>query len=244
MDTTGLIWFAAAWFVGGFVNGVTGFGAAMVALPFALMGMDLKLAVPACSLMVMVASLEQFWRHHGFADWPRLRPALIGAAPGALAGGLALRSLPTGTLKAVLGLFLACYAFWGLFLDGAKPPVVSRRWGYAAGFFSTLFGTAFSFNGPPLAVYASLSGWSKETGAAGMAVSFVVTCAIVLLAQILAGMQTMGTFTAMLVGTPCSALGAAIGFRTTRRLGDIAYRRSLFLFIGLTGLAFLFGWLA
>lgn len=243
MDTTGLIWFAAAWFIGGFANGVTGFGAALAAMPFVLMGMDLKLAVPACSLMVMVASLEQLWRHHGVTDRPRLRQILIGAVPGALAGGLALRFLPSGALRAFLGLLLVCYAFWGLFLEDAKPPASNRAWAYAAGFFSTLSGTALSFNGPPLAMYAAFSGWNKETGKTGLAAAFVITCAMMLLAQILAGMQSAATVTAMLVGTPCSALGAAIGFRATRRLGDTAYRRVLFLFIGLAGSKILFGFL-
>lgn len=240
MDTGSLIWFAAGWFFGGFVNGITGFGAAMAAMPFVLVGMDLKIAVPACSLMVMVASLEQFYRYHDFTDWKRLRPLIIGAVPGALAGALALRFLPPLYLKGFLGTFLAAYACWGLFLEGSRPTVISAVWGYAAGFFSTMFGTAFSFNGPPLAVFTTLSGWNKEASKAGLAVAFVISCTLMILSQLLAGMHSLTTFAALIAGTPCSIFGAFIGFRATKRLGDMAYRRLLFMFIGATGLKFLY----
>lgn len=241
MEGTAFIWFAVAWFVGGFVNGVTGFGAAMAAMPFVLLGMDLKQAIPACSLMVLVVSLEQGWRYRGFADWPRVMPLIWGAVPGAFAGALALRFLPPSYLKTALGCFLVCYAVWGLFLEGARPVTVSRAWGYVAGFFSTTFGTAFSFNGPPLAVYTTLSGWNKETSKAGLAVFFIITCLMMITSQMLAGMHSLATAIPMLGAIPCSIVGAYLGFRATKRLGDVAYRKLLFVFLGATGVNFIHG---
>ena len=240
MEISALVWFAAAWFIGGFVNGITGFGAAMAAMPFVLMGTDLKLAVPACSLMVLVVSLEQGWRYKGFTDWPRVMPLLLGAVPGAFAGAVALRFLSPDWLKMALGCFLACYAGWGLCLEGARPVTVSRRWGYVAGFLSTTFGTAFSFNGPPLAVYTTLSGWNKETSKAGLAVFFIITCILMISSQFLAGMHSLATVIPMAGAVPCSILGAHLGFRATKRLGDVAYRKLLFVFLAVTGINFIY----
>jgi len=239
MDVIALVWFAAGWFIGGFVNGITGFGAAMAAMPFVLMGMDLKQAVPACSLMVLVVSLEQGMRYRGFADWPRVMPLILGAVPGAFAGAVALKFLPSDYLKMTLGCFLVCYACWGLFFEGVRPVTISRWWGYVAGFLSTTFGTAFSFNGPPLAVYTTLSGWNKETSKAGLAVFFIVTCGLMISSQILAGMHSLGTVLPMAGAVPCSILGASLGFRATRHLGDVAYRKLLFIFLGVTGINFI-----
>lgn len=241
MDGAAFIWFAAAWFLGGFVNGITGFGAAMAAMPFVLQGMDLKQAVPACSLMVFVVSLEQGWRYKGFTDWPRVMPLIWGAVPGAFAGALALRLLPPDCLKMALGSFLACYAAWGLFLEGARPSTVSRGWGYVAGFFSTTFGTAFSFNGPPLAVYTTLSGWNKETSKAGLAVFFIITCLLMIASQVLAGMHSLATAAPLAGAVPCSIFGAHLGFHAAKRLGDIAYRKLLFIFLGVMGVNFIHG---
>ncbi len=239
MEWNTALWFAGGWFIGGFVNGITGFGAAMAAMPFVMQGMGITLAVPACSLMVLVASLEQGWRYKGFTDWPRVLPLVLGAVPGAFAGALALRFLPPAYLKIALGLFLSCYACWGLFLEGAKPAVVGRAWGYAAGFLSTMFGTAFSFNGPPLAVYTTLSGWGKQSSKAGLATFFIITCLLMIGSQILAGLHSGLTFGAMFIGTPGALLGAYCGLRASKGMGDRTYRGVLFAFIGLTGAMFL-----
>jgi uncharacterized membrane protein YfcA len=234
-------WFAAAWFVGGFVNGITGFGAAMAAMPFALLGMDVKQAVPACSLMVLVVSLEQGLRYGGFADWPRVLPLILGAVPGAFAGALALRFLPPQHLQSALGCFLVCFAFWGLFLEGTRPVRIARAWGCVAGFLSAAFGTAFSFNGPPLAVYTALSGWNKETGKAGLALFFIITCVLMIISQSIAGMHGKATVLPVLGAAPGALAGAALGFRVARGMSEAAYRKLLFLFLGLAGVTFLRG---
>lgn len=233
------LWFVLAWFLGGVANGVTGFGSALVAMPLAAQGMDITLAVPACSLMVWVVSLEQCWRYKGHTDWRRIRPVLVGALPGACIGALALRHLPKQHLIAALGIFLVLYACWGFFPKGGKARVISGTWGYAAGLLSTMFGSAFSFNGPPLAVYTSLSGWGKEASKAGLAMTFIVTSSLMLLAQGIAGAHNGVTLAAMLIGTPAALFGSWLGFLASRGIGDTAYHKLLFAFIACTGLHFL-----
>ena len=233
------LWFVPGWFLAGFVNGITGFGAAMVAMPLVTQSMDITLAVPACSLMVWVVSLEQCRRYKGHTDWRRIRPVLVGAFPGALVGFLVLRHMPPQHLKAALGVFLIVYACWGLFLEGGKARVISGIWGYAAGLLSTMFGSAFSFNGPPLAVYASLSGWGKTVSKAGLAMTFIVTSSLMVLAQVFAGAHNGITLAAMLIGTPAAVLGSQIGFLASRNMGDKTYRKLFFGFIACTGLNFL-----
>ena len=233
------LWFVLGWFLAGFVNGITGFGAAMVAMPLVTQVMDLTLAAPACSLMVWVVSLEQGWRYKGHTDWRRIRPVLIGALPGAFVGFLVLRHLPPQGLMAALGIFLFLYALWGLFLEGDKTRVISGAWGYAAGLLSTTFGSAFSFNGPPLAVYTSLSGWGKTVSKAGLAMTFIVTSSLMVLAQIFAGAHNALTLTAMCIGAPAALLGSWLGFLASRTMGDKTYRKLFFGFIACTGLHFL-----
>jgi uncharacterized membrane protein YfcA len=189
--------------------------------------------------MTWVVSLEQGRRYKGHTDWRRIRPVLVGAFPGALIGFLLLRSLPPQHLKAALGIFLIVYALWGLFLEGGKMRVIAGIWGYAAGLLSTMFGSAFSFNGPPLAVYASLSGWGKEVSKAGLAMTFIVTSSLMVLAQAFAGAHNGITLTAMLIGAPAAIFGSWLGFLTSRNMGDKTYRKLFFGFIACTGLAFL-----
>ena len=238
MSLVDSLWFVLGWLLGGFVYAIAGFGSSLVAVPIVTQGMDITLAVPACSLMVLVTSLEQGRRYKGHTDWHRIRPVLIGAFPGAFIGFLVLRHLQPQYLKAALGMFLIAYACWGLFLEGSKMRVISGSWGYVAGLLSTMFGSSFSFNGPPLAVYTSLSGWGKDVSKAGLAMSFIVTSSLMVLAQIFAGAHNDITLMAMLIGTPAALFGSWLGFRASRSMGDKTYRKLLFGFIACNGLLF------
>lgn len=239
MDGLSLTWFAVGWGLAGFVNGVTGFGAAMVAMPFALYAMDLQVAVPACSLMALIASLEQWVRYRDFTDWKHIGPVAAGAVPGAFFGVLALRFLPAQYLKGALGVFLLGYVVWEFLLKDEKPKIIGKAWGYGAGFLATALGTALSISGPPFAVYAALSGWNKNTCKAGLAVFFLIASSLMVGAQALAGLHSTHTLAAAAVGTPCCIAGAFLGLRTTRRMGDDLYRRLLLFFIGLSGAIFM-----
>ena len=235
METDVLLWFASGWLFGGFVNGITGFGAAMAAMPLVSLGMGMHVAVPANSLMVLVVSLNQGWRYRHSADWGRVLPVLVGAIPGALLGGVALRMLPVQYLRPGLGVFLMAYTCWGFSQKNAVGTVVRRGWGYVAGFCATIFGVAFSFNGPPLAIYTSLSGWGKEASKAGLAVFSVTTSLMMVVAQGLAGMHGAHTLLAMLVGIPGGLVGAYAGVYVSRNMDNALYQRLLFCFIGLSG---------
>ena len=100
-------------------------------------------------------------------------------------------------------------------------------------------GTAFSFNGPPLAVYASLSGWREQASKAGLAATFIVTAGLMLVAQVFAGVQNASTVTAALIGAPGALFGAWLGFKISRGIGEKTYRKLFFAFIACPGLAFL-----
>lgn len=235
METDVLLWFAAGWVFGGFVNGITGFGAAMAAMPLVTLGMGMHIAVPANSLMVLVVSLNQGWRYRHNVDWRRVVPVLVGAVPGALLGSFALRLLPVQFLRPGLGLFLIVYMCWGFAQKNAVATVVRSGWGYVAGFFATTFGAAFSFNGPPLAIYTSLSGWGKEASRAGLGVFSLTTSFMMVVAQGLAGMHGVHTLLPMLVGIPGGLLGAYAGVRVSSNMNNAIYQRLLFGFIGLSG---------
>ena len=51
------------WALGGFFNGIVGFGAALVAMPILACGIDMALAVPCTGLMVLAISVQMAWHY-------------------------------------------------------------------------------------------------------------------------------------------------------------------------------------
>src|ERR1700741_5064410 len=82
---------------GGFVNGLTGFGTALTALPLWLQAVEPLIAAQlasACSMVGPISSLPTIW---GAVDWRRIAPMLIAGLIGVPIGTwiLPLISLPT-----------------------------------------------------------------------------------------------------------------------------------------------------
>ncbi len=228
---------ALFWGVGGFVNGIAGFGAALIAMPLVTCYIDLAVAVPSCTLIALAMNTQMGLTYREHADWPRLRPLLWGALPGAITGVTLLQKVPGHALKAGMGFFLMGYAVWGLFFEGASRRTISGRWGYLAGFCSTAIGTAFGMGGPPTIVYTSLAGWSKDAIKAGIGSFFMCAGVIMIAVQVAGGLQTRQSVSLFLVAGPAVTLGARMGVSASRHMGEFSYRKILFgLLMGMGGI--------
>src|SRR5215510_8508693 len=97
---------------GGFVNGLTGTGYALVALGFWLQAMSPVHAAPLvafCSVVGHLQSLPSIW--HG-VRWPRLWPFLVAGLIGVPLGTMLLERVPVSPLKLGVGLLLIFYSSW------------------------------------------------------------------------------------------------------------------------------------
>ena len=231
---------ALFWGVGGFVNGLAGFGAALIAMPLVTQFIDLTVAVPAGTLIALSMSSQMGLTYRKHADWNRLRPIMLGAFPGALTGVTLMKKLPGDYLKLAMGLFLISYAVWGLFLEGKTRRTVSRYWGFLAGYLSSSIGTSFGMGGPPTIIYTSLAGWKKDQVKAGIGTFFMFAGVIMITAQIAAGLQSFASVTLAVVSIPAAVLGGWIGIRASRFIGEFSYRKLLFSILACMGMLILY----
>lgn len=232
---------ALGWAFGGFVNGLAGFGAALVAMPLVAGRMDMATAVPSCTLIVLALNTQMGWSRRKHMAWDRVSPMLLGAVPGAALGVALLRSLPETALKTGMAGFIMAYAAWGLCRDAAPCGRLSRWWGGVAGLLAALFGAAFGFNGPPLVAYVSLAGWDKETAKAALRAGFVGTGAVMAAVQAAAGLYTGRAVLAALAATPAVLLGGHLGDRVSARLGERGYRKLVYVLLLAMGASILWG---
>jgi uncharacterized protein len=231
-----LIFTLVGWFLGGFINGIVGFGAALVAMPIVATGIDMHVAVPTCGLVILALNVQMAWTYRGHLDTTGIGPLFLGAAPGAAFGVLLLQHVPETWLKAILGGLLAAYALWGLANATPRTRRLAFGWGALTGFFSTSLGTSFGFNGPPLAVYLSLRGGSQQRIKAALGAFFIVSSIFIVMAHALAGFYTIMTVKLFAVALPAVCLGAWAGMVLSRVLKDFAFQRLLFVMILVMGL--------
>ena len=231
-----LLFTLVGWFLGGFINGIVGFGAALVAMPIVAAGIDMHLAVPTCGLTILALNVQMAWNYRGHLDTSGIRALFLGGAPGAAFGVLLLRHFPETWLKVGLGGLLAAYAFWGLANTTPRARRLAARWGVLTGFLSTSLGTSFGFNGPPLAVYLSLRGGTQQQIKAALGAFFIVSSIFIVMAHAMAGFYSIMTLKLFAVALPSVCVGAWAGMVVSGVLKDFAFQRLLFLMILVMGL--------
>lgn len=148
-------------FLAGWVQGVTGFGSALVALPLLTLVIDIKEAVPLCILASLIITTFMAFQLHDHFNRKKILPLCLGSLPGILLGSTLLKTVPSDIIKTALGALLIIYALYHLLFSVRQRPL-NYNWGYLAGFFSGAIGAAFSAGGPPSIIYTTLTDWTRD----------------------------------------------------------------------------------
>lgn len=148
-------------FLAGLIQGLTGFGGGLVAIPLLCMIMDVKVAVPLSILSGLVITTTMAFELRRLLDWRKILPLLIGSIPGVFVGTILLKQADPVVINRILGLFLICISGLNLTIKPKpiNPPVI---WGYVAGFFSGGITASVGAGGPPAIIYTTLNDWKKD----------------------------------------------------------------------------------
>jgi uncharacterized membrane protein YfcA len=139
---------ATAVSIGSVVQGSVGFGLNLVAAPF--VAIVVPAAIPATLVLVALPlALGTFRREHEAVERGALSWMLLAAVPGTLVGLVIVGRVDA----ADLGILVGGVTIAGVVLSAVSPRIViTPATALAAGFASTVFGTASSVGGPPVAL--------------------------------------------------------------------------------------------
>lgn len=178
---------AAAAFAGSVIFGITGFGAALVTVPFATHFVPLPFALALYVLMDLANAFRVGFENPKNAvksEWTRMVPTILA---GTVAGVTLLVNLPRGAATLALGVFVLLFALYSLARRPDAQRVVSARWGFLAGFTGGVTSTLFGAGGPPYAMYLSHRGLSKEQFRATLGLATLTSISIRTVAFLVTG---------------------------------------------------------
>ncbi len=148
-------------FFSGGVQGLTGFGAALVAIPLLSLVMGIKEAIPLTALNGLIITTTLAYTLRRLLDWSKILPLLIGSIPGIMLGAMFLKKADPVLISHLLGIVLLGISGFNL-VCAPKPLHPHRIWGYIAGFFSGAINAIMGAGGPPAIIYTALTDWSKD----------------------------------------------------------------------------------
>ena len=195
------------WTLGGIVNGISGLGAGIFALPIVLLVTDIKTAsLITCIICIPLPAILgwQFRHYYRMAD---LRLLLLGTIPGALLGVALLPLIPARALQVGLGIMLMAHMVWHLLAHRPGPLHSPRLWGSVSGALAGFIQAVSGLGGPVIGMYAQLAHWDKDRTRGNISLYFLGLSLPLVLMQYLAGYYTGPVLQGLI---PC-LLGCGVG---------------------------------
>jgi hypothetical protein len=222
-------------FTAGITQGVTGFGAGLVAMPLLAFYLDIRVAVPLCMLngLLITGFLSLQLINH--VDRRKIMPLLVGCLPGVVLGISLLKKTDDALLSLLLGLLLVGYGGYRLLVT-VHPRGVHRGWAYVAGFATGVISGAFSAGGPPTIIYTTLTGWNKDEIKATLSGFFFISGVVTAVGHAASGLTTVTVLHFFAATAPAVLAGVAIGAFCSRRFSTEGYIKLILLCLVLLGL--------
>lgn len=217
--------------IAAFTQGLTSFGFALISMPLLSKLVPLQEAVPLVVIMsgiINVMLLIQTWRHVQLSRvWLLITASLI-AAP---LGTYLLLYINPEYLKLVAGLLIAGFAV--LLISNHSFPVKHEKLAYVpVGFLSGLLNGSISMSGPPVVLFLSNQGVSKEVFRANGTAMGVILNLFTIVGFYAAGLINHDVQSHLSWLVPGLIVGGFIGAKSIHRINENIFKKlSLYLIL-------------
>ncbi len=229
---------AAGAAAGGFINGLAGFGTALLALGFWLQIMPPVPAVSIAVIMSVCSGIQGAWVvRSAIMDQPkRLARFLIPGVLGVPLGAAALSAFDPQVLKLTIGSMMVLYGgFFSLRKTLPKferpTPIIDSLVGFLGG----ILGGAASLSGALPTMWCSMRSWRKSETRAVLQPFNIATLSLAALVFLISGNYTWDVVKQILMALPVTLCFAQIGIIVFKRLNDLQFRRLLITMMFISG---------
>ena len=215
--TTDLIWAMVVTFAGGLMLGYTGWGGAMVSMPFLtiLYGPVEALVIMIIGALLVTAYL--FPTAARIADWRRMTPILIAMAVCVPIGNLLLFALEPNLIRRIIGWLIVGASI--LILSGWRYSGPQGAGASAAtGAISGLINGFVGLGGPPLVIYMLALKQSAAVQRANILVFMAITSVLILGSTFIGGGVTLENSFLGVLTAPFQIAGGWLGARLFLKL--------------------------
>ena len=227
-------------FVAFFIRSLTGFGSALISIPFLALIFDLKIAVPLEALFEVGISILLMSKIYRDISKTTLIPLIMGTIIGSLFGTYILYSFANVLLKRILGVGVILFALSVLLNENRNSNnPVSSGWGLLAGAIGGVFGGLFGTSGPPFVMYLTYKLNQKDVLRASLIGLFAIDYSWRVAVYATAGLLTMEIFYFALMLTPAFVLGTILGHKIHFKIDETRFRQIVAVILIISGILLL-----
>ena len=218
----------------GILQGFTGFGYSLLALPLICLFAPAGWAVPVIavsSLALNIMVLSTSWRNLRLRGFLPLALAGMVFTP---AGAWMLSSLSDTTVRVIIGISVTSVSI--LSLSKWAPHLKRTTMGMAVtGAISGIFNGLTTFSGPPAVIYLSATETEKGSFRANLSAFFLALTLIAIPSFVGAGVTSAENLVQALIFLPAAALGGTIGIFLAKKVDSSLFRKMALIALSLLG---------
>jgi hypothetical protein len=206
---------------GGFVNGLTGFGTGLTAVPIWLLAVSPAIAAQLAAAGGVAGQLQTLPAIWHSIRWRDVAPYIVAGLVGVPIGVALLPSVSLRAFKLGVGAVLVAYCSFLLFDRGRlKITGGGAAANVAVGFVSGILGGLAGLSGALPTVWAGLRGFDKEAKRALFQTFNFSILAAMLIGTAISGVMTRDFLFAFAVALPGTIVGARLGHWVYARLDN------------------------
>lgn len=220
------------------LQGASGFGFALLAVPLISLVLSPKTAVVTVFMTGSFVSFITAWRLRRQIDWPEVLHLSIASSLAMPVGVLILHAASVTLLRVILGVASLLVALWLLRNNEAERAGGPRRLTvtYAAGFASGLLNTSIAANGPPLVMYLRHRRLEADVFRATIALTFSIASVIGMVFLLIGASVHVEAVRLTALSIPLTALGWFVGNLVASRIAREHFARLVDLLLLASGL--------
>jgi uncharacterized protein len=155
-------------FVGAVTQRIAGMGFAMMVAPFVVLAFGPAQGVVLVNLCGTVVALITMLQLRRDVEWSTFAWLITSSLVGIAVGVFTVRSLDVALFQVLVGGILILAIVGSVLIARTSAHVSGRRWTAVAGVSTGALVAAAGIGGPPMTIYAVLSGWNQRSFAATM----------------------------------------------------------------------------
>jgi uncharacterized membrane protein YfcA len=223
----------------GMMQSLTGFGAALLAMPLLAPALGSAVAVPMFALTVIVTQTVMIVRYRSAlmfrSVWRMVVAAMIGVPVGVFGAPLVDERL----MLMILGVVVLAYGLYGL-VTPRVPRLKNPRWAFPFGFAAGLLSGAYNTPGPPYVIYATTQNWTPYEFKANVQGAFLAASTMAVVSHAVKGNYTLYTLQLTALAIPAMVAGLFAGFSLDRFVPPGRLLRAVQLVLVVLGLSLIF----
>lgn len=223
--------------LGGFIQGLTGFGLALVSVPLLSTILDVKVAIPVAGIFGWFVTWPTVWKMRHAIQYKMGLIMFVSSIPASFLGVKALTSLESHYILMAMGIVLICSSIYTLRSSTPLFSKASTPASIGVGFASGVLGSSVGEPGPPAIAYISMQPLSADQSKATLSFFFMLQMIGAVVSFWHGGLITEEVTSLLLTSMPTFLIGMICGMICYRLLYkyNINYHsivHTMLLFIG------------